>query len=222
MRAIKKKVTRKRHTPVRHTPVRASASPAKHLRPQQTFEPTPAADWGDALRHYNAPKLSGKRWLQDPEPAPAAAVAAVTEPVASRRDSARLMDDPNFDWDMVVLDGWSFSYNGSRPLQLTGRVFNSAGGFEEGDLLEYTSQVIAANGRIVKTKSGTSYFLGQPDPSFGPIRMQLVRQGGCRAAASPSPTPANSRACGRHRHDPSSHLTAHTRGAARRPASTAT
>ena len=66
----------------------------------------------------------------------------------------------------VRLEEWSFAFNASRPLQLTGRVFHGTDGYEEGDLLEYTSQLIAIDGRIATTKSGTIYKLGQPAAGF--------------------------------------------------------
>ena len=203
MKAIKKKV-------VRGTGKKENAKkaiPAKPPAQLQNLLPTPAEAWGSALREYNAPKLSGRRWLA--EASSADTPAELASPCD--RNSASLLDDPNFDWDQVVLDGWSFSYNSSRPLQLTGRVFNDCGGFEEGDVLEYTSQIVSANGRVAVTKSGSEspgekaepannrslgrpffahaglgpphprvtakYFLGKPDHSFGPIRLQLLRQG---------------------------------------------
>lgn len=46
-----------------------------------------------------------------------------------------------FDFNQVLLQSWTFAYNGSRPLQLTGQLFNTKGGSEEGDFLEFTSQV---------------------------------------------------------------------------------
>ena len=52
-----------------------------------------------------------------------------------------------FEWDHehTLLDGWNLAFNGSWPLQLSGKVFNNAGpGLEDGDLVEYTSQVEAA------------------------------------------------------------------------------
>ena len=77
----------------------------------------------------------------------------------------------------VCLQEWSFAFNGSRPLQLTGRVYNNPlrteVGFEEGDLLEYTSQVVSCNGRTVMTKSGTVYTLGKPAAGFDQLRKQL-------------------------------------------------
>ena len=54
-----------------------------------------------------------------------------------------------FEWDHehTLLDGWNLAFNGSWPLQLSGKVFNNAGpGLEDGDLVEYTSQVEAARG----------------------------------------------------------------------------
>ena len=54
-----------------------------------------------------------------------------------------------FEWDHehTLLDGWNLAFNGSWPLQLSGKVFNNAGpGLEDGDLVEYTSQVTAARG----------------------------------------------------------------------------
>ena len=73
----------------------------------------------------------------------------------------------------VRLEEWSFAFNASRPLQLTGRVFHGTDGYEEGDLLEYTSQLIAIDGRIATTKSGTIYKLGQPAAGFEQLRKQL-------------------------------------------------
>jgi len=81
----------------------------------------------------------------------------------------------NWEWEQVLLDGWSFAFNGSRPLQLKGRVFNTAKGDEEGDPLEYTSQVISVEGRIVQTRSGTRYRLGEPATDFFPLRERLCR-----------------------------------------------
>ena len=52
-----------------------------------------------------------------------------------------------FGWDHehTLLDEWNLAFNGSWPLQLCGKVFNNAGpGLEDGDLVEYTSQVTAA------------------------------------------------------------------------------
>ena len=77
----------------------------------------------------------------------------------------------------VCLQEWSFAFNGSRPLQLTGKVYNNAlrteEGFEDGDLLEYTSQVVNCNGRVATTKSGTVYTLGKPAKGFDQLRKQL-------------------------------------------------
>lgn len=73
----------------------------------------------------------------------------------------------------VLLEEWSFAFNGSRPLQLTGRVFSNAGGFEDGDVLEYTSQVVEVTGRIAMTKSGTTYYLGRPAGGLEQLRKQL-------------------------------------------------
>lgn len=75
--------------------------------------------------------------------------------------------------DNVLLDDWSFAFNASRPLQLTGRVFSNASGLDDGDTLEYTSQVVEVNGRLATTKSGTTYFLGRPGPNFEQLRKQL-------------------------------------------------
>ncbi|KAL1525452.1 hypothetical protein AB1Y20_020309 [Prymnesium parvum] len=102
-------------------------SPTKLPRAQQSLEPTPASAWGSALRQYNAPSLSGNRWQQEKIADPATYVNNY---------------DPKFDWDQVILDDWCFSYNGSRPLQLSGKVFNNGEGYDEGDSLEYTSQVV--------------------------------------------------------------------------------
>ena len=75
--------------------------------------------------------------------------------------------------EYVVLEDWSFAFNASRPLQLTGRCFNNAAGYEDGDLLEYTSQITSINGRTAVTKSGTVYTLGKPAASFDQLRKQL-------------------------------------------------
>ena len=93
-----------------------------------------------------------------------------------------------FEWDHehTLLDGWNLAFNGSWPLQLSGKVFNNAGpGLEDGDLVEYTSQIVSFNGRVVVTKSGTKYYLGTPSPRFEAIRIQL-----CRASAAAEQGPA--------------------------------
>ena len=74
--------------------------------------------------------------------------------------------------ERVVLEDWSFAFNASRPLQLTGKVNNCAG-YDDGDTLEYTSQIVSINGRAAMTKSGTVYQLGQPASSFEQLRVQL-------------------------------------------------
>ena len=71
------------------------------------------------------------------------------------------------------MEDWSFAFNASRPLQLTGRIFNNGSGYEDGDLLEYTSQIISINNRSAVTKSGTVYRLGKPSASFDQLRKQL-------------------------------------------------
>lgn len=73
------------------------------------------------------------------------------------------------------LDQWSFAFNGSRPLQLTGRVRERGVGDEdeEGDILEHTSQIVQCTGRVATTKSGTAYVLGKPALSFDQLRKQL-------------------------------------------------
>ena len=93
-----------------------------------------------------------------------------------------------FEWDHehTLLDGWNLVFNGSWPLQLSGKVFNNAGpGLEDGDLVEYTSQIVSFNGRVAVTKSGTKYYLGTPSPRFEAIRIQL-----CRASAAAEQGPA--------------------------------
>lgn len=97
---------------------------------------------------------------QNPKPANNAKIAPMSYDVAAAATH-------------VLLEEWSFSFNGSRPLQLTGRVFNNAAGFEDGDVLEYTSQIIEVEGRIATTKSGTSYYLGRPSSGFEQLRKQL-------------------------------------------------
>jgi hypothetical protein len=72
--------------------------------------------------------------------------------------------------DRICLEEWSFAFNASRPLQLTGRIFNNASGYEDGDLLEYTSQVTSVSGRTAVTKSGTVYVLGKPSATFEQVR----------------------------------------------------
>jgi hypothetical protein len=76
------------------------------------------------------------------------------------------------DGDLIYLDDWSFAFNGSRPLQLTGRVMKG-GGLEVGDLLEYTSQLTSIEGRRATTKSGTVYHLGKPADSYMQLRKSL-------------------------------------------------
>ena len=77
------------------------------------------------------------------------------------------------DDDRVCLEEWSFAFNASRPLQLTGRIFNNSSGYEDGDLLEYTSQITSISGRTAVTKSGTVYKLGRPSAHFERLRTQL-------------------------------------------------
>ena len=64
------------------------------------------------------------------------ALAAAKGHKRAKAALAELVLSEDFDWDTVLLDEWSLSFNGSRPLQLTGRVFNNSQGFEEGDVLE--------------------------------------------------------------------------------------
>ena len=81
---------------------------------------------------------SGLRWRCIP-PASAMQVRLTPQPY---RNQVR-----QFGWDHehTLLDEWNLAFNGSWPLQLCGKVFNNAGpGLEDGDLVEYTSQVTAA------------------------------------------------------------------------------
>ena len=97
-----------------------------------------------------------------------------------------------FGWDHehTLLDEWNLAFNGSWPLQLCGKVFNNAGpGLEDGDMVEYTSQIISFKGRVAITKSGTKYYLGTPSPLFEAIRLQL-----CRATAAAERGPAKAAA----------------------------
>ncbi len=71
----------------------------------------------------------------------------------------------------ILLDDFSFAFNGSRPLQLTGRVFHQ--GSTEGERLEYTSQIVSVDGRIATTRSGTRYRLGEPAKDFFALRERL-------------------------------------------------
>lgn len=106
----------------------------------------------------------------DDEPAvPESLAAKIGEASGNMQSSRKLVADlaraaHDEAGDHVFLDDWSFAFNASRPLQLTGRVFNNASGFEDGDLLEYTSQVTHIFGRVATTKSGTSYVLGAGVP----------------------------------------------------------
>ena len=98
---------------------------------------------------------------------------AGTPPAAAAAESVTPSVPASDAGDHVLLDDWSFAFNASRPLQLTGRVFNNAAGFEDGDTLEYTSQIVEVKGRIATTKSGTTYYLGRPAQGFEQLRKQL-------------------------------------------------
>ena len=138
------------------------------------FAPTPKDAWGAALvpSPRAEPSLRASPRLQDRKQA-LKAMAPVGEWEAASPGVVR-----NFEWDyeQTLLDEWSLAFNGSRPLQLSGKVFNNAGpGLEDGDTVEYTSQIVEVKGRIAKTKSGTKYYLGTPAPAFEAVRIQLCR-----------------------------------------------
>lgn len=146
------------------------------------FAPTPKDAWGDALVKEGA--------------SPAAPKGARGRTAASKRAAGKPLEEGLFspgkvrewDWDHdhVLLDNWNLAFNGSRPLQLSGKVFNNAGpGLEDGDSVEYTSQVVQVEGRIATTKSGTKYYLGNPAPEFEAVRALL-----CRATAAAELGPA--------------------------------
>ena len=120
------------------------------------------ADSPAVEQHGRAPRIAAARY---PPPSPQkptwllrAATAlptcqnAAAPPPASAMQ-VRLTLQPNrnqvrqFGWDHehTLLDEWNLAFNGSWPLQLCGKVFNNAGpGLEDGDMVEYTSQVTAA------------------------------------------------------------------------------
>ena len=101
--------------------------------------------------------------------------AAAKKPLGMHQPQALV--EQSGESEHVCLQEWSFAFNGSRPLQLTGRVYNNAlrteEGFDDGDLLEYTSQVVNCNGRVATTMSGTVYTLGKPASGFDQLRKQL-------------------------------------------------
>jgi len=146
------------------------------------FAPTPKEAWGAAL-------LEQERTLPESHPvSPRASPRKQALPRVGEWGEAESPAVRQFDWDHehTLLDGWNLAFNGSWPLQLSGKVFNNAGpGLEDGDLVEYTSQIISFKGRVANTKSGTKYYLGAPSPLFEAIRLQL-----CRATAAAEQGPA--------------------------------
>lgn len=152
------------------------------------FAPTPKDAWGGSLAgeekklpnsHAVSPRLSPLKQGREQ------VLPTVGEWGGSDSPAVR-----QFEWDHehTLLDGWNLAFNGSWPLQLSGKVFNNAGpGLEDGDLVEYTSQIVSFKGRVAVTKSGTKYYLGTPSPLFEAIRLQLCR---ATAAAEQGPVKA--------------------------------
>lgn len=164
------------------------------------FAPTPKEDWGSAVVRSPPPPspraieraraAKKKRAAANVAAAGAAAAAAVLEPKPPPSPLFSPEHVRSFDWDheQTLLDGWNLAFNGSRPLQLAGKVFNNAGpGLEDGDAIEYTSQIVGVKGRVATTKSGTKYYLGEPSDDFEAVRVQLVRE---TAAAEHGPVAA--------------------------------
>ena len=166
------------------------------------FKPTPKEDWGSAVVRSPPPPSpraidrarAAKKKRADATVAAAGAAAAAAALAPRPPPSPSSLFSPehvrSFDWDheQTLLDGWTLAFNGSRPLQLTGKVFNNAGpGLEDGDAIEYTSQVVGVKGRVATTKSGTKYYLGEPSADFEAVRVQLVRE---TAAAEHGPVAA--------------------------------
>ena len=131
-------------------------------QPGANFKPTDLSDWGSPLKAFvlkkpPVPPAEAPEELARPTQSNRLSIGTAlgqmsvdheadqeeTAPVSCSPDAASSLDQlGDFDWDHVILDDWSFAFNGSRPFQLTGRVFNGpAGGFDDGDALEYTSQV---------------------------------------------------------------------------------
>ena len=156
-------------------PASAENSPVQRASPSLRVQATKAAAAASA-----GDQATARRHIEPPAPPPSVGMgspaARTWSPMAPRSAAiAELVLSEDFDWDTVLLDEWSLSFNGSRPLQLTGRVFNNSQGFEEGDVLEYTSQLVGVDGRVATTKSGTKYYLVAPAAGFAAIRAVLCR-----------------------------------------------
>ena len=143
--------------------------PASDVKPKLGLRQQP-----EPVQEQSAPPLQEapmqQRRSRRPRPAafpPEPILSPIRGPVASAPSTAGAGED------RVTLEDWSFAFNASRPLQLTGRIFNNGSGYEDGDLLEYTSQIVSINGRSAVTKSGTVYRLGKPSASFDQLRKQL-------------------------------------------------
>ena len=143
--------------------------PASDAKPKLGLRQQP-----EPVQEQSAPPLQEapmqQRRSRRPRPAaspPEPILSPIRGPVASAPSTAGAGED------RVTLEDWSFAFNASRPLQLTGRIFNNGSGYEDGDLLEYTSQIISINNRSAVTKSGTVYRLGKPSASFDQLRKQL-------------------------------------------------
>ena len=137
------------------------------------FAPTPVEAWGSAVVLSESAKTRSAKKPAKKQPAPAQPPKPVAMDALAASAPAEPLFSPNavrvWDWDheQVLLDGWNLAFNGSRPLQLSGKVFNNAGpGLEDGDAIEYTSQVVA----VQWTRCGTFFALcwkGSRVPSGG-------------------------------------------------------
>jgi hypothetical protein len=162
---------------------RQPASPARAIKKKQT--PVKKAHFKIAATNANlTPAAPSPMSIASATRSQAAAPMSISvtkdaKAGAKPAAAARIHD---FEWEHTLLDQWSFAFNGSRPLQMKGRIFNTAKGDEEGEPLEYTSQVVEVSGRVVTTRSGTRYRLGEPAADFFPLRDRL-----CKARASTVP-----------------------------------
>ena len=159
---------------------------SKEVKEKSALSQEVIEDKENSTKQFVPDKVAHKPPLQQKPSAPAAAqksrkgLAKSEEVIMSpsrgaTASNALVVPARSSDDDLVILEDWSFAFNASRPLQLTGHVFNNgpSAGYEDGDLLEYTSQITSISGRTAVTKSGTVYKLGRPSAHFERLRTQL-------------------------------------------------
>ena len=155
---------------------RSKENKSKSAPPHKSALPQKAVEDKENAPAQLAPVAGAKKQPLKAKPRPAAAPGGdLMSPARGPASNIVVAPMSSSDDDRVLLDDWSFSFNASRPLQLTGRVFNNgpSAGYEDGDLLEYTSQIVSISGRTASTKSGTVYKLGKPSEHFERLRTQL-------------------------------------------------